>query len=225
MTDVPVSDLRSAPRFILDPPLEGSFRGEPVRIFNIGEEGVQIEVKSRVERAEYGELRFSLPTSPRVLRVYGRVKWCRPARGGGPAYSWPFRCGLAIEGIHTLTLDSLAQLIELELAKLDRNSLERKRELLQKTALNLDPDLPRSEQTPIISTLSALVEATRSASSELSRNPAAISRLAEAGRRNLQAESGEALAYEDEILAVWEYLHRCAPPRMIALAFDIDSGS
>lgn len=219
-----IADLRTTPRFVLDPPFEGSFRGEPVRIFNIAEDGLQIEVRQRIEKGAWGELRFSLPTSPRVMRVEARVKWCRAAKGAGPAYSWPFRCGLAVQGVHALTLDSLSQLLELELLRLDEDSLERKREILQQKATDLDPVLPRAAEVPSIATLSSLIEAKRSAMAELTRNAEMLPRLAEAGRRNLALETGEQPAYDDEILAVWEYLHRCAPPRMIALAFDVDSG-
>lgn len=219
-----IADLRSAPRFVLEPPLEGSFNGEPVRIFNIGEEGVQIESRQKMPRGAWGELRFSLPTSPRVLRIDVRTKWCRAAKSAGPAFSWPFRCGLEAEGVHALTLDSLSQLLELEMLRLDNDSLERKRAILQQKAADLDPVLPRAPERPSIGTLSSLVEAKRQAMFELTRNADLVPRLAEAGRQNLARETGEVATYEDEILAVWEYLHRCAPPRMIALAFDVDSG-
>lgn len=221
LTDDEVEDLRKKPRFVLEPPLEGSFRGESVRIYNIAEDGVQIETRERVQRSDSGDLRFSIPTSPEVLRVYGRVKWCRAAKGRGPAYTWPFRCGIEVQGLHALTLETLAQLLELEMAKPDAASMERKRELMGR-AKTSDDGLPRAPEPPIVNALSGLMDAVRGALAFLGKQPAAIPRLAAAGRVHLRATQNEVGDYEDEILAVWEYLHRCSPPRLIALVFDLD---
>lgn len=216
-----VRDSRRKPRFLLDPPLEGSYRGEAVRIYNIGEDGVQIETRERVLKGDTGELRFSLPTSPKVMRMYGRVKWCRAARTSGPAYSWPFRCGVEVEGVHALTLGTLAELIELEMAVPDASSLERKKKLAAKVPAHEQDGLPRATERPSVETLSSLIDAVRSALAALARRSEAIPKLAAVARQS----GGRSMDYSDEILAVWEYLHRAAPLNMIALVFDLDSGA
>lgn len=222
--EVEVQDSRRKPRFLLDPPLDGSYRGEPVRIYNIGEDGVQIETRERIIKNDSGELRFSLPTSPRVMRMYGRVKWCRTARTSGPAYTWPFRCGIEVQGVHALTLGTLAQLIELEMAVPDAASLDRKKRLMEQQAPPGKDDLPRAAETPCVDTLSELIDAVRNALAALARQREAIPKLADVARGKVPAADQDA-CYGDEILAVWEYLHRCTPPKMIALVFDLDAGS
>ena len=219
-----VQDSRRKPRFLLDPPLEGSYRGEPVRIYNIGEDGVQIETRERIIKHDSGELRFSLPTSPKVMRMYGKVKWCRTARTSGPAYTWPFRCGIEVQGVHALTLGTLAQLIQLEMATPDAASLERKKKLLSQTQGPETDDLPRAPEVPQLDTLSALIDAVRGALATLARQREAIPKLAAVARPHVSMDD-QGSCYGDEILAVWEYLHRCTPPKMVALVFDLDTGS
>lgn len=222
--DTSAEELRHALRFLLEPPLEGTFNGEPVRIFNIGEEGLQIELRHQIRESDAGEILFSLPATPRLFRVSARVRWCHAAKDSSRDDAWPYRCGLEVEGMTAATLRSLGELVELELARADTRSLERRKQLLQQPAGDLDPRLPRAASPPALNTLGGLVEAVRGALAELTREPGTIHQLAEAGRRDLR-KAGEPDEYVDEVLAVWEYLHRCTAPRMIAMVFDLDPGT
>lgn len=215
---VEVTDSRRTPRFILDPAIPGTFNGVPVMIYNIAEGGVQFEHKERLSRFVYGDLLFSLPISPRVIRLGGHVAWSRVARKGGELQPWPYRCGLRVENLHALTIDTLAQLLRVKSVRPDRDSLERKRKILlerQREQL-MTPGLAPEEVPPPPLTLEECIERVQSARRHLRRNADIARELAASGRREWREG-----AASDETIAVWQQLRHSVDPALISLVFDL----
>ena len=210
--DEDVKDLRRGPRFILDQPIAATYEGQPVEIYNIGETGIQFEHRQRIHRGTFGELRFSLPISPRVIRLQGRVAWCRMARKEDALSVWPFRCGLRVEGLHALTIESLAEMLKARLLRPDRDSLERKRKL----ALSRPAEGRSEPPPPPPVTLEECITRVQIARAELRRDPGAA-RLAAAEGKTAWIGAGES----DELIAVWQKLGRVIDPALIAVVFDL----
>jgi hypothetical protein len=212
-----VSESRRTPRFILDPAIPATFEDIPVLIYNIGESGIQFEHKQKIQRFQWGEVRFALPISPRVIRLQGRVTWCRMARGSDPLQPWPYRCGLAVEGLHALTIDTLAGLLRSKSARPDRNSLERKKKLLLERQSE-EVILPGSvvETIPPPLTMEECINRVQSARSELRRDPANAALMLSSG----QLAWRDAPA-SDEVVAVWQQLRQSVDPALISVVFDL----
>lgn len=207
---------KRSPRFQLDPPIEATFGTERVLIYNIGERGIQIESPGKVDTNTLDNLRFSLPTSPRVIRARARVLWCRVAKKDDPLQSWPYRCGLQLDGVPALSLETLAQMIELSLAR-PMPSVPR--------AETARPDRRQAEELPRASwvpspplSLEQTMALVQSARGELAR-------LSRAQRAGLAAE-GRRLGsgtFSEEIFEIHAYLSHAIEPRVISMVLDISA--
>jgi len=211
--DAPVKLHRKrAPRFLLEPPIEATFGADPVVIYNIGERGIQVEHARKLPLQHMDTLRFSLPTSPRIIRATGRVVWCRASQKSDPLKSWPYRCGLELEGISALSLETLAKMLELSLARpLRRRPAE----------VTLPPmvsdQLPRANWVPspplTLEQSIALVQSARAEISRLSANDRAS--LASEGKRSAGKES------DADVLTLYEYLRHVLQPPVIRMVIDL----
>jgi hypothetical protein len=215
MTDVEVTDARRGPRFLLEPPIEGAFNGDGVSIYNLGENGIQFEHRTAIAPGTHGELRFSLPHSPRVIRFFGRVTWCRMAKKPGSRVAWPYRCGVRIEGLHALTLDMLAKLLRAKLIRPDLDSLERKRKLAgNRTATKRPTTSVVPFEAPL--TLEECINRVQTARARLAADPQLMRSSVVEGRA---AWSGE--AESEEIIATWQFLGGSVSPDLVAMVFDL----
>lgn len=212
-----VVDSRRTPRFILSPAIPGTFNGEPVLIYNVAEGGVQFEHKEKLTRFTYGDLLFSLPISPRVIRLGGHVAWSRMAKKTNDLQPWPYRCGLRVENLHALTIDTLAQLLRSKSVQPDRQSMERKRKLMLERQREqvVTPGVVLDEVPPPL-TMEECIERVQSARRQLKHNPDIAQELAQSGRR----EWREAPA-SDELIAVWQQLRHSVHPALISVIFDL----
>ncbi len=200
------------PRFLLEPPIEATFGTDPVVIYNIGEGGIQIEHARKLTLQLMDTLRFSLPTSPRIIRATGRVVWCRASRKPDPLRSWPYRCGLELEGISALSLETLAKMLELSLARPLRH---RPNETPPPPPVR--DELPRAQWVPspplTLEQSIALVQSARSEIKRLSANDRAS--LASEGSRSVENES------DAGILTLYEYLRHVLQPAVIRMVIDL----
>lgn len=215
MTDVEVTDARRGPRFLLEPPIEGAFNGDGVSIYNIGENGIQFEHRTAIPPGTHGELRFSLPHSPRVIRFFGRVTWCRMAKKPGSRVSWPYRCGVRIEGLHNLTLDTLAKLLRAKLIRPDRDSLERKKKLLgSRKSTRRETTSVMPFEAPL--TLEECISRVQTARARLAGDPQLMRSCLVEGRAAWPGEPES-----DEIIATWHLLGGSTSPELVVMVFDL----
>lgn len=217
MSDSPERELKKrSPRFQLDPPVDATFGAQPVVIFNIGERGIQIETPAKVAPNTLDTLRFSLPTSPRMIRAQARVLWCRAAKKEDSLKSWPYRCGLQLEGIAALSLGTLAQMIELAIAR-PMPSLPKVQPA--RPEQRQSQELPRASWVPSppisLDQTMALVQSARGE----------LSRLTSAQRAALGAEGRRVGtgAFREEIFEIHAYLRHAIEPRVISMVLDISA--
>lgn len=209
-----VEDFRKSPRFIVEPPIRATLNGEVVEIYNIGEWGIQFEGRTRPLRGSYAELRFALPLSERVVRLEGRIAWCRQATKRG-TLDWPYRCGLRVEGLSAFTIESLAHLLRARVVRPDRDSLERKKQLArQQRLLSAVDDEPASTPPPV--SLDDAIARVQEARAVLRGHADLLTRHAKTGRAAC-TERGASL----EVVAVWDYLGRVVDPAIIAVVLDL----
>jgi PilZ domain-containing protein len=64
-------DLRTGPRFFLNPPIHGSANGTPARVIDVGAKGLRIELRQRIEPGSPVEVVF------KSFRIRGTVLWCQ----------------------------------------------------------------------------------------------------------------------------------------------------
>lgn len=217
LTEPDVVDSRRGPRFLLDPPIRGTFDDVEIDIYNIGENGLQAEFREKMMRGRFGEVRFTLPISPRVIRLQGRITWCRQAIKR-QSLAWPYRCGIKVEHIHALTIDALAELLRRKLVRPDRNSLERKRKLLMQRQLESVDTASASSigRLPAPLTMDECITRVQNGRAVLRGNPELASRaLAEARRRWRGSPE------PDELLAIWQYLGGAVDPALISVVLDL----
>jgi hypothetical protein len=212
-----LSDFRRTPRFIVDPPIHAVLDGEQVEIYNIGESGIQIETSRKLQRNTYCELRFSLPISPRVIRLEVRVAWVRQARKGEATKAWPYRCGLRVEHLSAFTVEALAQLLRARLVRPDRDSLERKRlMMLQRAQQGQSAEAPVAEVIPPPMSLDDCITRVQGARAILRGNPELAVAELKAGRAAWR--DGDA---SFDVIALWNHLGRVIDPSIISVVLDL----
>ena len=213
-----VEDFRRSPRFIVDPPIPALLGTHDVQIYNIGESGIQVEVAGKLQRGLYAEIRFSLPISPRVVRLEGRIAWCRQAKKHDLTQQWPYRCGVRIDGLTAFTIESLAAMLRTKLVRPDRDSLERKRRMLEErqrsSALSLAP--PPEPVLPPPATLDECITRVQAARVMLRNDMSLSIRSLAAGRSAW--DGGDASA---EAIAIWHHLGRTVDPAIISVVLDL----
>ena len=213
-----VEDFRRSPRFIVEPPIPAVLGTHHVQIYNIGESGIQVEVAEKLQRGLYAEMRFSLPISPRVVRLEGRIAWCRQAKKNDFTQQWPYRCGVRIDGLTAFTIESLATMLRTKIVRPDRDSLERKRRMLEErqraSALALAPEPAPSVPPP--ATLDECITRVQAARVMLRNDMSLSVRSLAAGRSAWTG--GEASA---EVIAIWQHLGRLVDPAIISVVLEL----
>jgi hypothetical protein len=214
---IEVNDSRRTPRFIFDPPIEGSFNGERVLIYNITQEGVQIEHKEKLQRGTWGELQFSLPFSPRMIRLQGRVNWVRVAKQSNPLEAWPYRCGIRVEHLHALTIESLTELLRSRAVRPDKDSLERKRKKIaaqQQIESTVLPFVAQELGPPL--TVDEAMSRVQASRAMLRRDPKLAEQHLTVARMHWSGAP-----QPDDLLAIWNHLGRTVDPNVIAVVIDL----
>ena len=209
-----LKEFRRTPRFLVEPVIPAVLDGDQVEIYNIGESGIQVEIAKSLHRNTYADLRFSLPFSPRVIRLEVRVAWCRQARKGEAIRVWPYRCGLRVEHLSAFTVESLAQLLRAKLVRPDRDSLERKRRMLM--ARERETKQEAIEVIPPPATLDECITRVQAARAILRGNPHLSTAESAAGRAAWSG--GDA---SQEVVALWNHLGRSVDPAIISVVLDL----
>lgn len=213
-----VLDFRRAPRFVVDPPIVGAFDGHEVYICNIGETGLQVEYPSKIPRGTFGVLRFSLPGSEKIIRLSGRTAWCRMVKKHKVLERIRYRIGVRIEGLSPFTIETLAQLLKAKLLRPEKDSMEKKRRLVQERARPADVAAEVS-LIPAPVTLDDCIVRVQSARALLSTDPGRTLVLGEEG---MGGWSGPPPSLE--MVAVWQFLNRSVDPAIVALIFELYPG-
>ncbi len=210
-----LKEFRRTPRFLVEPPIAAVLDGEQVAIYNIGESGIQVEIANSLHRNTYADLRFSLPFSPRVIRLEVRVAWCRQARKSEAVRVWPYRCGLRVEHLSAFTVESLAQLLRAKLVRPDRDSLERKRRLMMERESKARQEAA-VEVVPPPATLDECITRVQEARAILRGNPSLST--AESAAGGAAWPGGDA---SPEVIALWNHLGRSVDPAIISVVLDL----
>jgi len=215
-----VKELRRKPRFLFSPAIQGFFGSTPLRIHNIGEEGVQAQPGEELWRGEEANLRFTLPLSDREVKVHARIVW-RRRHGNSEGLPFPYRVGIKMEGIHRLTLQTVTRLLEIDALRPDTKSLQRKREILLNKARSESIHLDAGAESAL--TLGQSIERVNSARRFLRDHPDQMAKYIEFGQRAQTSPATDGIEVGAETLAAWAYLEYKMPLKMVLLIFDFYS--
>lgn len=200
----PLEDLREADRFVAIEPLAGSFGSAAVMIFNVADQGVQIEHAHPLRLATKARLWFK--HGDIVAAVQGIVVWSHLSKTPNEKGKLLYRSGIRIDEEPSFreALENLASrgLIRRELDSLDRKRKhleERERERAGKPVVTL----LRGSQKTIPPDQVLLIQQARE---RLRVNP--DESLKWYNRAKFSATDSTILHHREDVLAVWEYLDR-----------------
>jgi hypothetical protein len=216
-----VEDLRSVKRFVIDPPLRGTFANFDITIDDFGERGVQAEHAAALKLGSVARLTFTVPTSQEIVRIQARVAWSRLSKKPDAHGKYLYRSGLRVESEFEVMKAALARMVNFSIAKPDTASLERKRKALIERARSraavpmMKPVASRAPEIPgdhllLIQQAQARLQATPEEAIKWYNR-------AKYSQANLTAAG---LHHRDEIVAIWEYLERTIDIAVIARVID-----
>ncbi|HVT44580.1 MAG TPA: PilZ domain-containing protein [Thermoanaerobaculia bacterium] len=222
MRDEEVTDSRTTPRFVANPPLEGDFGGVTVIIHDLADRGAQIEHADPLKIGNMAKLSVRFVPSSTPLTVRGRVIWSRLSKTPNAKGKYLYRTGLLIEEERELIHQALQQLIGATL-RLDENSLERKKRMLLERSRRL-------AATPKVIPLSAAAARAisgdqilliRQAREWLRSHPEDAIKWYNRAKFSEARDGEDAVHYNDEMLAIWEYLERTVELALIRHVFEM----
>ena len=211
-----VSDLRSVPRFVAEPPIPGSFGSVGIQVIDLGESGAQIEHAEPLKLSSAGRL---LIASSFPLELRAHVVWSKLTSG-----QRIYRSGLRIDEKREVIQRGLKLLLHEGHAHLDSLSLDRKREaILERHRRRLGrPALKVVTRRPPPPADQVLL--VRQAREYLRTNSVeGLKWYNRARYASLSPEEQTTLGdvpHREELLAVWEYLERGIPLAVVAAAFE-----
>jgi hypothetical protein len=204
-----VEELRRGKRFVIDPPLRGSFANTDITIDNLGERGLRAEHAGPIKLGITSRLSIIMPTTQEVVRIEARVAWSRLSRKPDANGKFLYRSGLRIDGDPEIMKAVLTRVIHVCMARPDTASLERKRQALAErarsraAATTLRPIATREAEIPSDQVL--LIRQARARL--LARPDEAVKWYNRAKYSQTQTwEAGQ--HHRDETVAIWEYLER-----------------
>jgi hypothetical protein len=214
-----VEDLRSVKRFVIQPPLRGTFVNVDVTIDDFGERGLQAEHAGALKLGSVGRLSFTIPMSQEIVRIQARVAWSRLSKKPDANGKYLYRSGFRVEGDAEVMKSALARMVQFCMARPDTASLERKRQALIERAR------ARAAAAPL-----------KSVSTRPPEIPSDHLLIIQQARARLQAMPEEAVKWynrakyshastdgqhhRDEIVAIWEYLERTIDISVIARVLE-----
>jgi CheY-like chemotaxis protein len=216
--EVSVADSRSAPRFVADPPIPGSFGAIGMRIVDLAERGAQIEHDEPLKLAASGRLMIA---SSFPLELRARVVWSKLlSLPGRPTY----RSGLVIEEKQEVVSRALKVLVRDGKAKMDALSLDRKKRSARERELRRAARAgKKTAQPPSLSPDDILL--VRQARERLRLNAEEATRWYNRARYSTASgetnDLDERAPYRDEVVAVWEYLDRSMILPAVARVFAL----
>ena len=215
-----VEDLRSVKRFVIEPPLRGTFVNVDVTIDDFGERGVQAEHAGPLKLGSAGRMTFTIPMSQEIVRIQARVAWSRLSKKPDASGKYLYRSGFRVEGDVEVMKATLARMVQFCIARPDTASLERKRKVLierararagtptMKTVAIRPPEIPSDHMLLI-----------QQARARLQAMPEEAIKWYNRAKYS-QASMPDGHHHRDEIVAIWEYLERMIDINVIARVLD-----
>ena len=210
-----IKESRVHDRFVAVPPLVANMGRSPIAICDLGAEGLQIEHSEPLRPHDQCTISFEDPWKRSTIELEARILWTRLVRD--PSGRYLYRSGVRVGSSATLK-QALDSLLQKGAARLDDESLERKRRSLEERANDVLGQM--------------FVRAAGASVSERQLTPAQVTSIHHAADR-LQANPDEARRWavlarfavnndprhvairkedvDDEFLAVWEYLDEAIP--------------
>lgn len=210
-----VKDTRTQPRYLFKQPVEATFNAYPIRMLNLSEGGAAIEHTDPLKLHSAAKLVVPLPGSRETITLRGQLVWSRLSRTPTKEGKHLYQSGLRFEGHGPAVVSTAERIIAAYGGAVDEQSFQRKIEILRERAAK---EALRQQGRTLDSTWRRLPAATRQIDPEqallvehtitrLRKEPREIPRLATRARKTLE-QKGEGFSYNDETLAVWEYLER-----------------
>jgi len=216
--EISVADSRSAPRFVAEPPIPGSFGAVGMRIIDLAERGAQIEHDEPLKLAANARLMIA---SSFPLELRARVVWSKLLNlPGRPTY----RSGLVIEEKQEIVSRALKVLVRDGKAKMDALSLDRK-----KRAARERQDRRAAKAAKSSAQVSSLnpddVLLVRQTRERLRINASEATKWYNRARHSMAVgeakDLDERAPHRDEVVAVWEYLDRSMNLQAVARVFSL----
>lgn len=214
-----IKELRVHDRFVAEPPLSASMGRSAISICDLGAEGLQIEHKEPLRPHDHCTITFQDPWKRSTIELEARILWTRLVRDASGRYL--YRSGVKVTAPATLQ-QALNALLQRGGARLDEQSLERKRKTLEERANDVlgqmfvraaGVSVSDRQLTP------AQVASIYSAADRLEKNPGEARRWSVLARFSVNNDPRHAAIrdenVDDEYLAVWEYLDEALPVSLI----------
>ena len=216
-----IEELRSADRFFVVPPIEGTFAGERIRVENLAARGARIVTTREFDDGLQGLLEFDVPQSNHRVSVRSSVTWCGVKAISGSDVR-TFRAGLTIDEKPEMMRLAIALLADVSQAVLDTQSLGLKLKIMRARARQFAPSYKSIEESGVPAEQYLLVQGVREelrVNSEEAmhwyRRARAV--INEPGTR----EIAPMIADYPDALAVWEYLERSVDPSIVGRSLQL----
>ncbi|HVT03980.1 MAG TPA: PilZ domain-containing protein [Thermoanaerobaculia bacterium] len=213
-----VEESRAAKRFIIDPPLRGSFAAAELSVMDIGEKGFQAEHAVALKLGASGKFNISLPDLTEPLRVEGRIVWSRLSKNPNHEGKYLYRSGIRVDTSSETLAQAIERLNTMALAKPDNFSLTRKEKILkekQNKLLHPQVKLIMQKAQEIPGDQLLLIQQARE---RLQMHPDEAVKWYNRAKFSL-AEAGQQIHHREDVLAVWEYLERTIDLNVISRVF------
>lgn len=210
-----IKESRVHDRFVAVPPLSANMGRSPISICDLGAEGLQIEHSEPLRPHDQCTISFEDPWKRSTIELEARILWTRVFKD--PSGHYLYRSGVKVGSPATLK-QALNSLLQKGAARLDEESLERKRRTLEERANDvLGQMFVRAAGATASERLltQAQIASIHHAADRLNANPDEAKRWAVLARfavnndpRHIAIRNGNV---DDEFLAVWEYLDEAIP--------------
>lgn len=210
-------ETRRKKRFAFESPLPATFSSLPVELIDISVAGAQIRHNDAFPLGKEAPLTVVVPATNATLSIRARVRWSRLTGRGTNGLS-VYRSGLALtEERADVAADLVDQLVQTKRAAFDGESLEKKREALERKAETRQK--LKKDGAHAAATAAEQLDAVRKARVYLQHNPVEMNKWLNRARyaANRQKEGH----YSMEVLAVWEFLGRKVELTVVDLGFKI----
>lgn len=209
MTETDVRDSRSCERFVITPPLEGSFAGWEIVIVDLAQLGVRIEHASPMKLGMKGLIIFRIPGLDEIIRHQAEVVWSRLSKKTTADGKLLYRSGLRFMQTDNEIAKGIEVLITADKARPDEYSLEKKKikEITQ-------PKQRGTSKMKVIRQHRRIDEDTlllvKQAWNYMKHNPVEANKWYNRAKYSLKDRDQDqpTLHHKDDVLAIWEYLER-----------------
>lgn len=205
-----IKESRVHDRFVAEPPLSANMGRSPIAICDIGAEGLQIEHSEPLRPHDQCTISFQDPWKRSTIELEARILWTRLFKDLSGRYL--YRSGVKVGASATLK-QALNSLLQKGAARLDDESLERKRRILEDRATEVLGQMfvrPAGVSVSGRQLTAAQIASIHHAADRLDANPDEARRWAVLARFAVNNDPRHIAIrnenVDDEFLAVWEYL-------------------